>query len=64
MSKLTIKFEGFKPFRKNTLFGFAEILITEIGLRIKDVTVLEKNGKRWAGLPAKPTAQRRHGHQG
>jgi hypothetical protein len=54
MTKMTVKCESFKPFRKNTLFGFAEILIAEIGLRIKDVTVFEKNGKRWASLPSKP----------
>jgi hypothetical protein len=54
MSKKTVKCESFKPFRRNTLYGFAEILIAEIGLRIKDVTIFEKNGKRWASLPSKP----------
>jgi hypothetical protein len=54
MSKMTITCEAFRPFRKNTLHGFASILIAELGLRIKDVTIFEKNGKRWAGLPAKP----------
>jgi hypothetical protein len=52
--KLTIKCKSFRPFRRNTLFGFAEILVTEIGLCIKDVTIHEKNNSRWAGLPARP----------
>jgi hypothetical protein len=54
MSKMTITCEAFRPFRKNSLCGFASILIAELGLRIKDVTIFEKNAKRWAGLPAKP----------
>jgi hypothetical protein len=52
--KLTLKCKSFRPFRRNTLFGFAEILVTEIGLCIKDVTIHEKNNSRWAGLPARP----------
>jgi hypothetical protein len=51
---MTVKCQSFRSFQRNTLFGFAEILVEEIGLRIKDVTVFEKNGKRWVGLPAKP----------
>jgi hypothetical protein len=54
MSKMSIKCDGFKSFRKNTIYGFCEITISEIGLRIKDLTIHEKNGSRWAALPAKP----------
>jgi hypothetical protein len=54
MSKLTIKCTGFRQFRRNTLFGFAEIVIEEIGLRLKDIAIHEKADSRWAQLPAKP----------
>ena len=62
MSKMTLTCKSFRPFQRNTLFGFAEILVEEIGLRIKDVTVFEKNGKRWAGA-GQATTQRWHGRQ-
>jgi hypothetical protein len=51
--KLTVKVELFKPLRSNTLFGFADIVIPEMRLRILDATVHESHGKRWVGLPAK-----------
>ncbi len=44
---------AFRPMTKNTLRGFADVRI-DSGLIIKDVTVHTKNGKSWAGLPAKP----------
>ena len=52
--KLSIEVESFKALRSNTLVGFCDIIIPEIRLRIFDVSVHEKNGKRWVGLPSKP----------
>jgi hypothetical protein len=54
MPKLTITCQSFHPLRRNTLYGFAEILIRDMHLSVKDVAVHEKNGKRWAQLPSKP----------
>jgi len=54
MSKMTIKCTSFRPFKRNTLFGFAEIVISELGLKLKDVALHEKANSRWAALPAKP----------
>jgi hypothetical protein len=54
MSKLTIKCTGFRPFRRNTLQGFCEVLIEELGLRLKDIAIHEKGNSRWAQLPTKP----------
>jgi hypothetical protein len=51
---MTIVCEGFKPRRSNTLYGFCEILVSEIGLRIKDLSVHQKNAARWVSLPSKP----------
>ena len=39
--------------RKNTLLGFAVIELPS-GLIVRDVSVHEKNGKRWASLPSRP----------
>jgi hypothetical protein len=44
----------FKPYRKNTLVGFAQIYIAELRLTIRDVAIHEKGTSRWAQLPAKP----------
>jgi hypothetical protein len=38
---------------RNTLQGFAEITIQDIGLTIKDVAIHDKNGSRWAQPPAR-----------
>lgn|SRR5262245_26451175 len=54
MSKLTITCTEFTPLVRNTLRGFATIVISELKLEIRDVAVHEKNGERWAHLPAKP----------
>jgi hypothetical protein len=42
-----------KAYEKNTLRGFVTIDLPS-GMRIKECTVHEKNGKRWIGLPGKP----------
>lgn len=41
-----------RALHRNTLRGFAVVQVG--GLKIRDVTLHEKNGLRWAGLPAKP----------
>jgi len=58
MSKLSLSCSEFKPFKRNTLMGFAVIKIDAMKLTIKDVAVHEKNGKRWAQLPSKPMVSR------
>ena len=50
----SIECEDFKPFAKNTLRGFATILVPSIQLRIKDIAIHVKNESQWAALPAKP----------
>jgi hypothetical protein len=53
--KLTITVTDFRPFRRNTLRGFATIHIDELHLTIHDIAVHQHdNGARWVGLPAKP----------
>jgi hypothetical protein len=52
--KLTVTCESFHPLVRNTLRGFAEIIIAEMRLTNHDVAVHEKGEARWAQLPAKP----------
>ncbi len=53
--KFSIKVTAFRPFRRNTLRGFAVIHVDELHLTIHDVAVHQHdNGARWVGLPAKP----------
>ncbi len=39
---------------KNTLRGFFNIHMTNIGLEIRDCTLHEKNGEKWVHLPSRP----------
>jgi hypothetical protein len=52
--KHTITCLAVRPFRKNTLVGFASIRIDQMRLVIHDVALHEKGESRWAQLPAKP----------
>src|SRR5262245_21293504 len=51
--KFTVRVDGVKPLRSNTLVGFCTITIPELHLKIIDLSVHEKNESRWVGLPAK-----------
>jgi hypothetical protein len=54
MPHVSIEVESFKAQRSNTLVGFCTVLLPQLHLRIIDLTVHEKNGSRWVGLPSKP----------
>lgn len=54
MAKMTLRCDSFRPFRRSTLVGFAELFINELRLRIKDVAFHQVGDSRWASLPAKP----------
>lgn len=41
-----------RPMTKGALLGFVKIKLG--ALEITDVTVMSSNGKKWAGMPAKP----------
>jgi hypothetical protein len=56
--KLSVRVESFKPLRSHSLIGFADLLIPELRLRIKEASVHQSHGKRWIGLPAKPQIDR------
>jgi hypothetical protein len=46
--------KNFREWQRNTLRGLAEIELSDLGLKIKDIALHEKNSARWAQLPAKP----------
>jgi hypothetical protein len=56
--KLQIVCSDFKPLRKGTLVGFADIVVRELRLTIHDVSLHQKGDSRWAGLPGKPWVNR------
>ena len=57
-NKLSVQVEAFKPLKSNTLHGFCDVRIVEMRLLVRDISVHQKNGKRWASLPAKPQINR------
>jgi hypothetical protein len=44
----------FKPFQRNTLRGFAQISVPSWHMTISGIAIHEKEGRRWAALPARP----------
>jgi hypothetical protein len=56
--KLSVRVENFRRRRSNTLFGFVDLLIPELHLRIYEAPVHESHGRRWIGLPGKPEVDR------
>jgi hypothetical protein len=44
----------FRSVERGTLKGFAKIKVPQWHLTMDDVAIHEKNGKRWAALPARP----------
>ena len=50
--KHSISCHAFRPLRRNTLVGFANI--NELRLEICDIAIHVKGNSRWAQLPAKP----------
>lgn len=51
---MKIEILEFKAHQKNTLQGFVDLLIVDVGLQLKGCTLHEKGGKQWIGLPARP----------
>jgi hypothetical protein len=54
MSKFSITCLEFKPFRRNTLCGFATVRIAELHMIFKELPIHQKGERRWASLPARP----------
>jgi len=52
--KRSVKGIDFKKGHKGSLYGFVELFIPEMRLRIFDATVHESHGRRWVNLPARP----------
>jgi hypothetical protein len=56
--KFTVKIESFTRRRSNSLYGFADLMIVELHLRIREATIHQARGRRWIGLPARPQIDR------
>ena len=53
-----IKAANFRPFEQNTLIGFCDLTLPEIGLTIRDCPVHRKGESRWVSMPGKPVIDR------
>ena len=51
---MNILITNVRPYTKNTLKSFVSVLLSDVGLEIRDCTYHEGPGKRWINLPAKP----------
>ena len=56
---MNVSLLDWRPFRKNSLLGFAKIRLG--ALKMSDITVHANHGRRWAG--ATSSADPRHGRQ-
>ncbi|MFO1097900.1 MAG: hypothetical protein U1E81_06395 [Xanthobacteraceae bacterium] len=45
---------NFRVFERNTLQGFTDLEIFDIGLTVRECTVHRKGDRWWIGLPGKP----------
>ena len=52
---LNMNFEilEFKPVNKGSLLGLVNISVPDIGFSIRDISIFEKEGKKWASMPAR-----------
>ena len=51
---MVVEITSFRKYQRNSLQAFLNLLLTNVGLEIKDCTLHSANGKKWIGLPAKP----------
>ena len=52
--KLSVEVENFRRHHSGSLIGFLTVFLPQLHLRIREITVHEKNGQRWVGLPGRP----------
>ena len=57
-AKMTLECVGWKPLRRNTLAGFAQIRVIDMRITIIDLALHNKGRQRWAALPSKPIIDR------
>ena len=50
---MAIQCTEFRQFIKGTLLGFADLLLPDAGIEIRECSIHEKGGHRWVNLPSK-----------
>ena len=48
-----IEITDFREYKKNTLQGFFDVKLTDMGLEIRGCCLHERDGQRWVQLPSK-----------
>jgi len=49
---MAIEVKDFRKFEKGTLLGFATLFLPGAGIEIKDVSLHQKEGQMWVGMPS------------
>jgi hypothetical protein len=52
-SAMQVEILSFRPFEKNTLRGFASVMIKPLGVVIHECALHKKGDSRWVSFPAK-----------
>ena len=50
---IRVRIDAFKEHRRNTLIGFVDITLVDLGMSIRGCSIHTKDHKRWCGLPAR-----------
>jgi len=58
-----IKCTNFRPYESGYCKGFADISVDKWGITLKDLTLFEKDGKRWVALPSKEYTDKETGEK-
>ena len=51
---MSVQIEAFRPMLKNTLLGFADVILPVTRLVIRDVAVHQIGDRCWINLPSRP----------
>ena len=55
---MTITCTRFRPYNKNTLQGFATLLVDDTGMEINSISVHRKGSEKWLGFPSHETNEK------
>jgi hypothetical protein len=51
---MSIEIIKFRQVSKKTLRGFLSVRMTGVGLEIRDISLHEKDGRKWLAMPSRP----------
>ena len=51
--QIAVRIDAVKVYEKRTLRAFIDFTVLTLGMRVNGAMIHEKDGKRWAGMPAR-----------